>query len=234
MTPSAETGKGQRRKRTFLRLLGYLGEKKGTLAAVIILFLAGSVSFILLSVFLGSPVNALTGTIDMSALSLVLLMAAFAGLTFVCFFLGFRLLARVTQSALFRLRQELFEHMQTLSLRFYDRQPIGELMSRVTNDIDVVTAFFQQPLGTLLMGIFMLATTLIAMFSLHATLAAIASIAIPLLIGLVYLLARVAGPAFVLLQERLADLNGLLEETIAGERTIIAYRRRAVTTRRMR
>ena len=225
MTPSAETGKGQRRKRTFLRLLGYLGEKKGTLAAVIILFLAGSVSFILLSVFLGISVNALTGTIDMSALSrLVLLMAAFAGLSFVCFFLGFRLLARVTQSALFRLRQELFEHMQTLSLRFYDRQPIGELMSRVTNDIDVVTAFFQQPLGTLLMGIFMLATTLIAMFSLHATLAAIASIAIPLLIGLVYLLARVAGPAFVLLQERLADLNGLLEETIAGERTIIAYR----------
>ena len=221
----------KRRTRAFLRLVGYLGLRKGTLAAVIVLFLVGSVSFILLSVFLGFSVNALTGTIDLSALTrLALLMSAFAVLSFLCFFAGFRLLAQVTQAALFRLRQDLFEHMQTLSLRFYDRQPIGELMSSVTNDIDVVTAFFQQPLGTLLMGLFMLATTLIAMFSLHVTLAAIASIAIPLLIGLVFLLARVAGPAFVLLQERLADLNGLLEETIAGERTLIAYRQQDTVT----
>lgn len=224
--PNGTGEKGPGSTRTFLRMIGYLGQNKGLLAMVILLFLAGTVSFIMLSVFLGLSVNAISGKTTASELAwIVELMAGLAVISFVTYYIGYRLLARVTQQALFSLRQELFEHVQTLSLRFYDRQPIGELMSRVTNDIDVITAFFQQPLGTFLMGIFMLATTVIAMFAIHPTLATVAVIAVPLLMGLVYLLARVAGPAFSLLQERLADLNGLMEETIAGEKTIIAYRR---------
>jgi ABC-type multidrug transport system fused ATPase/permease subunit len=211
--------------RSLVRLIRYLGLRKVRLSAVILLFLVGSISFVFLSVLLGVAVNTLSGTASPDALyQQVMVMAGLSVITFVCYYLGFRLLADVTQTALFQLRQDLFEHMQTLSLRFFDRQPIGELMSRVTNDIDVVTAFFQQPLGTLLMGIFMLVITLVAMFSLNVTLAAVASAAIPLMIGLVWLLARVAGPAFSLLQERLSDLNGLMEETLAGEKTIIAFR----------
>jgi ATP-binding cassette subfamily B protein len=221
--PSAAQGAGA--MKSLARALRYLGIRKVRLAVVILLFLVGSVSFIFLSVLLGIAVNALSGTVDPTRLrEAVLAMASLSVVAFVTYVLGYRLLADVTQTALFRLRQDLFEHMQTLSLRFYDRQPIGELMSRVTNDIDVITAFYQQPLGTLIMGIFMLITTLAAMFWLHAGLATVASIAIPMLGGLVWLLARLAGPAFDLLQQRLADLNGLMEETIAGERTIIAYR----------
>jgi ABC-type multidrug transport system fused ATPase/permease subunit len=210
---------------SLFRLVRYLGVEKARLAAVIVLLLIGTIAFIMLSVFLGLAVNALSGPIDPDIIGrLAIVMGGLSLIAFVSYYLGFRILAGVTQAALFQLRQDLFGHMQELSLKFYDRQPIGELMSRVTNDIDVITAFFQQPLGTLIMGIFMLAATLVAMFSLHASLAVVASIAVPLLIGLVYLLARVAGPAFAHLQERLSDLNGLTEETLAGEKTIIAYR----------
>ena len=220
-----EAPKGPGRLKSLFRAIRYLGSRKITLIAVIILFLVGTVAFISLSVMLGVAVNSLSATTDPgSLLRLVTVMAGLSLTAFVSYYVGFRLFAGVTQSALFQLRQGLFEHTQELSLRFFDRQPIGELMSRVTNDIDVVTAFFQQPLGTLIMGIFMLITTLVAMFLLDSRLATIASIAIPLLIGLVWLLARVAGPAFGLLQQKLADLNGLMEETIAGEKTIIAYR----------
>jgi ABC-type multidrug transport system fused ATPase/permease subunit len=211
--------------RSLLRLVRYLGLEKVRLAAVITAMVIGTVAFIMLSVFLGIAVNALSGPIGPDTLrSLAITMGALALIAFVTYYLAFRILASVTQNALFHIRQDLFGHMQELSLGFYDRQPIGELMSRVTNDIDVITAFFQQPLGTLIMGVFMLAATLTAMFSLHAGLAVIAAIAVPLLIGLVYLLARIAGPAFAHLQERLTDLNGLTEETLSGERTIIAYR----------
>jgi ATP-binding cassette subfamily B protein len=210
---------------SLLRAMRYLGSRKITFYAVIFLFLIGTVAFISLSVMLGIAVNSLSATTDPgSLLRVVTVMTALSLIAFGSYYAGYRLFAGVTQSALFQLRQDLFEHTQELSLRFFDRQPIGELMSRVTNDIDVVTAFFQQPLGTLIMGIFMLMTTLVAMFLLDTRLATIASIAIPLLIGLVWLLARVAGPSFALLQEKLADLNGLMEETIAGEKTIIAYR----------
>ncbi len=219
--PRGKTG----RLKSLVRVSRYLALRKVSLGVVILFFLIGTVSFISLSVMLGIAVNSLTVTSATNNLyRIVLIMTGLSVLSFICYYTGYYLLADVTQTALFRLRQDLFEHMQTLSLRFYDRQPIGELMSRVTNDIDVITAFFQQPLGTLLMGIFMLFTTLAAMFWLNVRLAVVAMIAIVLLMGLVWLLARVAGPAFALLQERLADLNGLMEETIAGEKTIIAYR----------
>lgn len=221
--PGAPAGPGK--FRSLLRAMRYLWIRKIIFLAVMILFLIGTIAFISLSVMLGFAVNSLSRSTDPGALlQVVMVMIGLALVAFITYYLGFRLFAGVTQSALFQLRQDLFEHTQELSLRFFDRQPIGELMSRVTNDIDVVTAFFQQPLGTLIMGIFMLMTTLVAMFLLDYRLATIASIAIPLLVGLVCLLARVAGPAFALLQERLADLNGLMEETIAGEKTIIAFR----------
>ena len=226
-----ESPKSKGRIRALFRALHYLGLQKFRFILVIVLFLIGTVGFISLSVMLGIAVNSLSGaTVPGQLMELVTVMAGLALVTFITYYAGFRILAGVTQNALFRLRQDLFEHTQELSLRFFDRQPIGELMSRVTNDIDVVTAFFQQPLGTLIMGILMLFTTLVAMVLLDSRLAVIASIAIPLLIGLVWLLARVAGPAFALLQERLADLNGLMEETIAGERTIIAYRQQDKVT----
>jgi ATP-binding cassette subfamily B protein len=223
-----EAPKGPGKFKSLLRAMRYLGSRKVTFLAVIILFLVGTVAFISLSVMLGIAVNSLSATTNPGELlRVVTFMTGLALVAFVSYFAGFRLFAGVTQSALFQLRQDLFEHTQELSLRFFDRQPIGELMSRVTNDIDVVTGFFQQPLGTLIMGIFMLITTLVAMFLLDSRLATIASVAIPLLMGLVWLLARTAGPAFALLQQKLADLNGLMEETIAGEKTIIAYRQQA-------
>ncbi len=221
--PKPPAGAG--RMRSLIRVSSYLALRKVSLGIVLLLFLIGTVAFISLSVMLGIAVNSLTVTTATGNIyHIVLIMAGLSALSFICYYIGYYLLADATQTALFRLRQDLFEHMQTLSLRFYDRQPIGELMSRVTNDIDVITAFFQQPLGTLLMGIFMLFTTLAAMFWLDTRLAVVAMIAIVLLMGLVWFLARVAGPAFALLQERLADLNGLMEETLAGEKTIIAYR----------
>jgi ABC-type multidrug transport system fused ATPase/permease subunit len=222
---AAEEPRGQGGMKAFGRMIRYLSLQKARLAAVILLFFVGTVSFILLSVMLGGAINTLSGKGSMADLhQQVLIMAGLSVLTFLTYYFGYRFLADITQNALFQLRQDIFEHMQTLSLRFFDRQPIGELMSRVTNDIDVITAFFQEPLGTMLMGLFMLIITLVAMFLLSVTLAVIASIAIPLMLGVVWLLARVAGPAFALLQERLADLNGLMEETLAGEKTIIAFR----------
>lgn len=143
--PKVPAGAG--RMKSLVRVSRYLALRKVSLGAVMVLFLIGTVSFIALSVMLGIAVNSLTVTSSTGNIyHIVLIMAGMSALSFICYYIGYYLLADVTQTALFRLRQDLFEHMQTLSLRFYDRQPIGELMSRVTNDIDVVTAFFQQPL----------------------------------------------------------------------------------------
>ena len=77
---------------------------------------------------------------------------------------GGRVLAVAAQDAMYRLRKEIFEHTQTLSLRFFDRQPIGDLMSRITNDLDSVGQLFDKGLSPAINSAFTLVITTILMF----------------------------------------------------------------------
>lgn len=220
--------------KTLARLIGYLTVKKRTLAVVFVLYIIGISAFLYISILFGRAVNLISAggpADDLAQLSFLTI--GMSLLAFVTLILAFRGLAVVAQNALYLLRRDLFSHMQTLSLNFFDRQPIGELMSRVTNDIDTIIALFQNPLGILLMGQFMLVLTVIAMLALNPFLTVVALIVIPLLLGFVYILAKVAAPAFEYLQTRLADLNGFVEESLAGERTVIAYGRQVSTSERL-
>ena len=158
-----------------------------------------------------------------------LIMGVCSILTLICLYFGFRMLTDVTQYALFRLRQEIFEHMQTLSLRFFDKQPIGELMSRVTNDMDTINNLFQAPFGLTIQSAIMLIMTITALFSLNPLLAGVAVVVIPILAVFVAVLAHISGPSFTMLQVRLGDLNGVMEETLEGQRTVISNRHQSIS-----
>jgi len=144
--------------------------------------------------------------------------------TFVCLYTAFRWMTDVTQNALFRLRQDIFEHMQNLSLRFFDKQPIGELMSRLTNDMDTINNLFQNPFSLTLQSTFMLIITIIALILISPVLAGVAIVIIPLLAVFVAVLSHVSSPSFSMLQIKLGDLTGIIEETLEGQRTVIADR----------
>jgi ATP-binding cassette subfamily B protein len=213
------------RMETMVRLLRYLTIKKAKLAGVVVLFFIGAISFLSISILFGRAIENLTTIMDKDALlttALSMLIAAIV--SFITLFIAYRWLADITQTALYQLRKELFDHIQTLSLNFFDRQPIGELMSRITNDMDTISALYQAPIGTLILGAFMLVISVVSMVVLSWELAIIALLVIPLILGLVWFLSKFAGPAFASLQNNLADLNGIMEETLDGERTVIAYR----------
>jgi ATP-binding cassette subfamily B protein len=216
---------GITRNQALIRMMRYLTEKKAKLTVVLVLFLVGSLSFLFISILFGQAIDNLTGAKDMDALlTTALTMVALAIVSFTTLILGYRLLAGITQEALYKLRRDLFDHIQTLSLNFFDRQPIGQLMSRITNDMDTIAALLQAPIGTLMLGAMLLVITSLAMFILSWQMAIIAILVIPVLLALVWFLSRTAGPAFASLQDKLANLNGIMEETIAGEKTVIAYR----------
>lgn len=209
---------------TMVRLMEYIGKKKGTFALSLLLMLFGTLSFLSLAYFLGDVINTLAGHGSVSLASTALLMLGLSIATLVFLYLAFRLMVDVTQNALFHLRQDLFEHMQTLSLRFFDRQPIGELMSRLTNDMDTINNLFQAPFALTIQSVFMLIITIGALFLINPVLAGVAIVVIPVLAIFVAVLAHVSSPSFSMLQVRLGDLNGLMEETLEGQRTVIANR----------
>jgi len=144
-------------------------------------------------------------------------------LNWLCTALQGYLTASMVQKVLFTLRGDLFEHLQTLSLRFFDLQPHGELMSRLTNDIEAINRALGQSVTQLLSDVLILGGVLAAMFALNFRLALGSLLVLPLMLWLTLDVGRRTRGAFRALQEQLGHLNGLMEETISGARVVKAF-----------
>jgi len=134
-------------------------------------------------------------------------------------------MADISQRALKRLRSDLFEHLQTLSLSFFDRNPAGELMSRLTNDIDAINAAVSQNVIALVASVLSMAGIVVAMFVLDQWLALASVVVLPIMFGFAEFVARYTRKGFRRLQKDLGELNALMEESIGGAKVIKAFRR---------
>jgi ATP-binding cassette, subfamily B, multidrug efflux pump len=135
------------------------------------------------------------------------------------------LMADVSQRALKWLRGDLFSHLQTLPIRFFDSNQAGELMSRLTNDIEAVNQAVSQNVTSLLASILSLVGILIAMFLLDVWLALASLLVVPIMFVFTEFVARYTRRGFRELQKSLGELNGVMEETISGQKVVKAFRR---------
>ena len=135
------------------------------------------------------------------------------------------LMSGVSQKALHKLRADLFSHMQQLPLSFFDHQPAGELMSRLTNDTDAINQAVSQNVTTLLAGVLSLAGILAAMFALDVWLALATILVVPILFGFTRFVARYTRKGYQDLQKKLGALNAISEEAISGQKVVKAFGR---------
>jgi len=135
------------------------------------------------------------------------------------------IMAGISQRALKQIRGDLFEHLQRLSLSFFDRNPAGELMSRLTNDIDAINQAVSQNVIALLASVLSMGGIVVAMFLLDARLALVSLLVVPLMLWFTGFVARYTRRGFRRLQKSLGELNGVMEETISGQRAVKAFRR---------
>jgi len=139
------------------------------------------------------------------------------------------IMARVSQKAMRDLRKRLFEHMQTLSLSYFDRHPHGDLMSRLTNDMTSLQTVLTQNATHLVSGLLSLGGILIMMFVLNAWLALASMIVFPLMMGLVAFVGKRTRQRFRDLQRDMGALNGQVEEMYSGQRVIVSFGREGAT-----
>jgi ATP-binding cassette subfamily B protein len=135
------------------------------------------------------------------------------------------MMADVSQRALKGLRRDLFSHMQKLPLSFFDDNPAGELMSRLTNDIDAVNQTVSQNVTSLFASVLSLLGIMIAMFLLNFWLALVSLFVVPLMFFFADSVARYTRRGFRDLQKNLGELNGVMEEAISGQKVIKAFGR---------
>nr|MCU0495409.1 ABC transporter ATP-binding protein/permease [Chloroflexaceae bacterium] len=137
----------------------------------------------------------------------------------------FRLMGEVGQLTLARLRTEIFTTIQRLSLRFFDRQPAGDLMSRLVNDTDVLNQLFSQGLVLVVGSIFGLAGIIIAMLALDWRLALASFTVIPVMLWLTDYFSKRARRAFRKTRESIGDVSAEIQEDISAVKVAQAFNR---------
>ncbi len=144
------------------------------------------------------------------------------------------LMAGISQDALRRLRRDLFEHLQQLSIHFFDSHTAGELMSRLTNDIEAINQAVSQNVVSLVASVLSLVGIVIAMFILNAWLALAALLVVPIMFWFTQFVARYTRRGFRNLQKELGEINGVMEESISGQHVVKAFRRSDTAIERFR
>ncbi|HKJ86496.1 MAG TPA: ABC transporter ATP-binding protein, partial [Spirochaetia bacterium] len=135
------------------------------------------------------------------------------------------LMMKIGYRVLFALRRDLFAHLQYLSFRFFDKQKAGQIMSRLTNDVQVFEELLRAGLDTIVVDAFMLVGIAAAMITLDARLSLILLVTIPSFALIVFVLRKRLVNAGRRIQRRLSSVNAFLNESISGIRVIRAFAR---------
>jgi ATP-binding cassette subfamily B protein len=139
------------------------------------------------------------------------------------------LLVGVAQVAVRDIRADLFARLQSLPVRFFDQRPHGEIMSRLTNDVENISNVLAASFSQLIASLLSLVGVLGFMFYLNIPMALISMVVMPLTFVLTRMVAKRTRAGFRETQQSLGTLNGIIEETITGERTVKAFVREEST-----
>ena len=211
--------------RSFYRLLGFLRPyKRGSLVSLLLSCLAigGTVAIPLL---LGGVVDAVDRGDRDAVLPLALAILG-AGVLRLGLSISRRLISgRVSLGVEYDLRNRLYRHLQRLELGFFDRQQTGQLMSRVTVDLQSIRFFLGYGLIFILQNLLTIVAAAIVMFLLQPSLAAITLAPVPLVVVAAARYGRQSRPALQEVQQRIAELTAEAEESISGIRVVKAFAR---------
>ena len=209
---------------TLRRLLGAFGPYRLVLVAVVLLVVIGTLLNLLAPFLMGLAIDRFIAAGDRSGLlrMVLLMLGAYVG-AWLAQAGQFALMATISQRVLRDLRERLFVHLQSLSLSYFDRHPHGELMSRLTNDLDVLNRVLSQQVTQTVSGLLTLVGILVMMFVINFWLALASMIVFPIMVLFVGWVGRRTRSGFRDYQMRIGRLNGQLEEMFSGQRVIIAF-----------
>jgi ATP-binding cassette subfamily B protein len=209
---------------TLKRIWGYLKRQRWALVLVIALVLATTVLGVIGPLLLGRAIDLLMAGGSLAELArLVLIMLGLYGLTSLGYWLQATLMAGVAQRTVRELRADLFAKLQTLSLRYFDSHAHGDLMSRLSNDVETISNVLTSNATQLISSALTILGVAVTMLIVNWPLALVTLLILPLMMALTRLVSRQTRKGFREQQNRLGALNGIIEETVTGQQVVKAY-----------
>lgn len=222
-------GKPKNVKNTIGRLLKYIAKDKALLAVVLVFMLlrtgaalAGSYMIRpIINRFL-DPASDLFGRTGLFLTALFVLAAVYAVGAVSTFFQS-RIMLKVSQTALERIRNDLFSKLQKLPIRFFDSESKGEVMSRFTNDVDNIGTMLDTSVLSLISGAITLVGTLAVMLWTNIWLSLVTIAFVPLFIKSASFVAKKSSKYYASQQAALGAVNGYIEETVTGQKVVKVF-----------
>ncbi len=230
MPPVRMSGDGRKAKdpkQTFLRLLSYMGQYKATLIVVIVCIILSAVAQAVSSSSLGTLVdNYIQPMLNGESPNLVGFLCLLACIYLVGMLSSFLynfLMVKVGQGTQKAIRDDMFTHMQTLPIRYFDTHPAGDIMSRYTSDIDTLRQMISQSIPQCISSAATLIVVFIAMLIASPILTVILLVTVTGIIFASRFLVGKSSGFFVGQQRSLGAVNGYVEEMINGQRVVKVF-----------
>lgn len=216
-------------KATAKRLFSYLEQEKHKIAAAFVCVLVSSASTLCGSYLLRPIINGLIDSTKTSQQKITSLMAGLA-LMAVVYVLGVgatylqgRIMISVSQGTLKRIREHLFRKVQKLPVRYFDTNPTGDIMSRFTNDVDIIGEMLNSTLVQIFSGTITLIGTLALMLYTNWVLAVVTIVVSPIIAKIGTAIAGKSRKYFMKQQTDLGKVNGYIEETVTGQKVVKVF-----------
>ncbi len=215
--------------KTLKRLLGYIGKSKLLVIALIAIMVIVTVTDLAGPAMQGAAIDTIKikdGALNVDMQALTLYLAIMAGLFIVSasmsLFQGF-IATKLSQNTVYMLRRDLFKKISKLPIKFTDTHKHGDIMSRMTNDVENVSNAVSQSIASLISSVLTLVGAFSMMIYYGWVMALIACVTVPLTILVSTTLAKFMKKYFVRRQKLLGSLNGQVEEMVTSYKTVVAY-----------
>lgn len=216
-------------KATVKRLFSYLKSERYKIATAVFCVIISSASTLCGSYLLKPIINGLTDTSKTAEEKIASLLAGLAVMT-VVYFIGVaatytqsRIMIGVSQGTLNKIRADLFEKLQKLPVRYFDTNATGDIMSRFTNDVDIIGEMLNSTLVQIFSGTMTLVGTLVLMLYTNWVLALVTIIFSPIIAKVGATIAGRSRKYFSAQQSALGDVNGYIEEIVTGQKVVKVF-----------
>ena len=213
-------------KATLKRLAVYLKPQIPALILIIALIAVSTLLSVLAPKILGKATTELFkitggGTVDFAYIVkiLVICLVLYGLSSLFTFFSGF-ITAKMAQNIVYDMRRQIHDKLDRVPLKYHDSYTHGEILSRVTNDIETINWSFQESLTQILKGIITIIGVLVMMLTISVWLTLIVAVSVPILALITMKIAKVSQKQFVEQQKELGEINGYIEEMYTGQRIV--------------
>lgn len=211
-------------KETMERLFKYIGSKKISLLLVLIFCLVTTLTTILGTKYNGDIIDKFIAVGDMSGLyKICMVLIGMYVIGAIATFIQNRIMVNLAQTTSAQIRKDLFENIQRLPLKYFDTNSSGDLMSRLTNDVDNINMTLSQSVTQFISGIINIVGMLIAMLLLSPSLTLVGLITTPLMFLITRFIMKKTQPFFIKRQKELGRLNGYIEEMVSGQKATLLF-----------